>query len=171
MEWKKILVGLLCCLALIDCGYYLRGTGSSLPGHIKKIEVPMFKNMTTRFDLDVTLTQGVVDELLSRGKVEVTSDSGTADALLIGEINAFNVIPIAFTDQSTADRYTITVVAKVILRDLTNQKIIFSNPSFVYQEEYEVPQGTSFETWESQAISKVAEKFASSLVSTLLEGF
>jgi hypothetical protein len=171
MKTKKILGLALACLAFIDCGYYLRGTGSSLPQHIKRIKVPMFKNMTTRFDLDVTLTQSVVDELLSRGKVEVTSDSGTADALLVGEINAFNVIPIAFTDQSTADRYTITVVAKVVLRDLTSQKVIFSNPSFVYQEEYEVPHGTSFETWESEAISKVAEKFASSLVSTLLEGF
>ncbi len=171
METKRIISLALACLALVHCGYYLRGTGSSLPQYIKRVEVPMFKNMTTRFDLDVTLTQSVVDELLNRGKVEVTSDSGAADAILIGEINAFNVIPIAFTDQSTADRYTITVVAKIVLRDLTNQKVIFSNPSFVYQEEYEVPQGTSFETWESEAISKVAEKFASSLVSTLLEGF
>jgi outer membrane lipopolysaccharide assembly protein LptE/RlpB len=171
METKRILSLALACLVLVHCGYYLRGTGSALPQHIKRVEVPMFKNMTTRFDLDVTLTQSVINELLNRGKVEVTSDSGAADAILIGEINAFNVIPIAFTDQSTADRYTITVVAKVVLRDLINQRPIFSNPSFVYQEEYEVPQGTSFETWESEAISKVAEKFASSLVSTLLEGF
>jgi hypothetical protein len=171
METKRMIGLTLACLALVQCGYYLRGTGSSLPPHIKRIGIPMFKNMTTRFDLDVTLTKGVIDELLSRGKVEVTSDTSGVDALLIGEINAFNVIPIAFTDQSTADRYTITVVARIVLRDLTNQKIIFSNPSFVYQEEYEVPQGTSFETWESQAISTVAEKFASSLVSTLLEGF
>ncbi len=171
MELKRILSAALACLALIHCGYYLRGTGSSLPRHIQRVEVPMFKNMTTRFDLDVTLTQSVIDELVSRGKVEVTSDPGGADARLVGEINAFNVIPIGFTDQSTADRYTITVVARIVLRDLVNQRVIFSNPSFVYQEEYEVPQGTSFETWESQAISKVAEKFASSLVNTLLEGF
>jgi hypothetical protein len=103
--------------------------------------------------------------------VEVTTDSGRADALLVGEITAFNVNPIAFSDQNTADRYTITVVAKIVLRDLTNRKIIFSNPSYVYQEEYEVPSGTSYETWESEAIDKVAEKFARSLVSTLLEGF
>jgi hypothetical protein len=171
METKKILSLALASLTLIHCGYYLRGTGSSLPRHIKRVAVPMFKNMTTRFNLDVTLTRVVVDQLVSRGKVEVTSDSGSADALLVGEINAFNVNPIAFNEQSTADRYTITVVAKIVLRDLTNQKIIFSNPSFVYQEEYEVPQGTSFETWENDAISKVAEKFANSLVSTLLEGF
>jgi hypothetical protein len=131
----------------------------------------MFKNLTTRYDLDVKLTQSVISELVARGKVEVTSEPGGSDALLVGEITAFNVNPIAFSDQNTADRYTITVVARVVLRDLTSKKVIFSNPSFVYQEQYEVLPGTSFEASESQAIDKVAEKFARSLVSTLLEGF
>ncbi|MGB7294472.1 MAG: LptE family protein [Candidatus Aminicenantales bacterium] len=171
MRAKKILGLALACMVLFHCGYYLRGTGSSLPRHIKRVEVPMFKNMTTRFDLDVTLTQSVIDGLINRGKVEVTSDSGAADAVLVGEINAFNVTPIAFTDESTADRYMITVVARIVFRDLTNQKVLFSNPSFVYQEEYSVPPGTSFETWESNAISDVAEKFAGTLINTLLEGF
>jgi len=168
---KKSIVPILACLGLVGCGYQLRGTGSSLPPNIKKVDVPMFKNLTTRFDLDVKLTQSVISELVARGKVEVTSESGSADALLVGELTAFNVNPIGFSEQNTADRYTITIVAKIVLRDLVNRKILFSNPSYVYQEEYEVPSGTSFETWESQAIDKVAEKFARSLVSTLLEGF
>jgi curli biogenesis system outer membrane secretion channel CsgG len=168
---RKIFILAVVSLSLIRCGYYLRGTGSSLPATIKTVSVPMFKNLTTRFDLDVMLTQSVIDELVSRGKVEVKGETTGADAVLVGEITAFNVNPVAFSSQSTADRYTITVSAKIILRDLSNQKVIFSNPSYVYQEEYEVPQGTSFETWESQAIGKVAEKFARSLVSTLLEGF
>ncbi len=171
MEMKKIFAPVLACLFLVHCGYYLRGTGSSLPPNIKKVGVPMFKNLTTRFDLDVKLTQSVINELVARGKVDVLTDSTGADALLTGEINAFNVNPIAFSDQATADRYTIAVVAKIVLRDLTSQKILFSNPSYVYQEQYEVPPGTSYEMWESQAIDKVAEKFASSLVNTLLEGF
>ena len=168
---KKSIAIMLACLGLVHCGYHLRGTGSSLPPNIKKVDVPMFKNLTTRFDLDVKLTQSVISELVARGKVEVTSESGSADALLVGELTAFNVNPIGFSEQNTADRYTITIVAKIVLRDLANRKILFSNPSYVYQEEYEVPSGTSFETWESQAIDKVAEKFARSLVSTLLEGF
>jgi len=171
MGMKKIFGPALACLLLVNCGYYLRGTGSSLPPNIKKVDVPMFKNLTTRFELEVKLTQSVISELVARGKVEVTSGSSGADALLVGEITAFRVSPIAFTNQNTADRYIINVVAKIVLRDLTNQKVLFSNPSYIYQEEYEVPSGTSFETWESQAIEKVAEKFARSLVSTLLEGF
>ena len=39
----------LMVLAFIQCGYSLRGTGSFLPPSIKKISIPLFKNLTTRF--------------------------------------------------------------------------------------------------------------------------
>ena len=73
--------------------------------------------------------------------------------------------------EATADRYKIVVVANILLRDLVNNKIIYSNPNLSYQDEYEVPEGVDFETVESEAIDKVAEKFARSLVITILEGF
>lgn len=168
---RKIFFLIFPCLFLLQCGYTLRGTGSFLPPQIKKISIPMFKNLTTRFELDVKLTQSVIDEMVARGKVEITGDTQSADAVLLGEIISFTATPIAFSEHATADRYTITVVAKIILRDLVNQKVIFSNPNYVYTEEYEVPEGTDFETVESEAIDKVSEKFARSLVITILEGF
>jgi len=131
----------------------------------------MFKNLTTRFELDLKLTQSVINELVARGKVEITADASSADATLLGDIVSFGVNPIAFSGEATADRYNIVVVAKVVLRDRVNNRVIFSNPSYVYQEEYEVPEGTDFETVETQAIDRVAEKFARSLVVAVLEGF
>ena len=168
---KKFFLLLFICLISFQCGYHLRGTGSSLPTHVKKVNVPMFKNLTTRFELDLKLTQSVIDEMVARGKVEITGDASSADAALLGVISAFNVTPIAFSGEATADRYQIEVVAKIVLRDRVNNRIIFSNPSFVYREEYEVPKGTDFESVETQAIDKVAEKFARSLVVQMLEGF
>lgn len=153
------------------CGYHLRGTGSSLPSHITSISVPMFDNNTNRYQLDLKLTQAVINELVARGKVNVQDDSTAADAVLAGEITTFNANPIAFSGQATADRYNITIIAKVILRDLVNNKVIFSNPYFVYQSEYEVAEGTDFETVEQEAIDEISEKFARSLVITMLEGF
>lgn len=168
---RKILGLAVVCALAVQCGYHLRGTGSFLPPGIRTVSVPMFKNLSTRYDLDVTLTQGVINELVARGKVEVIGDTDKADAVLLGEISAFNVNPIGFSNQNTSDRYNVMVVARIILRDLKDERVIFSNPSYVYQEEYEVPQGTSYETWETEALGKIAEKFARSLISTLLEGF
>jgi outer membrane lipopolysaccharide assembly protein LptE/RlpB len=168
---KKLFFLFLACLFFYHCGYNLRGTGSFLPPNIKRMNIPMFKNLTTRFELDLKLTQSVIDEMVARGKVEITANMESADAILIGEITSFNVTPIAFSKEATADRYNITVAAKITLKDLANQKIIFSNPNFQYLEEYEVPEGVDFETVESEALDKVAVKFARSLVSTILEGF
>lgn len=168
---KKFILLFAVCLSLFNCGYHLRGTGSSLPPHIKVISIPMFANQTTRFELDLKLTQEVINELVARGKVEITGNTDVADAVLMGEIVAFRATPIAFGEGATADRYSITVVAKVMLRDVVQKKVLYSNPSFVYQGEYEVPEGSDFESVESEAIDEIAEKFARSLVVAILEGF
>jgi hypothetical protein len=131
----------------------------------------MFVNRTTRFELDLKLTQEVIDEMISRGKVEITDEIESADAVLIGEILRFQANPIGFGEDATADRYNISIVAKVILRDVVQKKVIFSNSAFVYQGEYDVPEGADFESVETEAIDVMAVKFARSLVVSILEGF
>ena len=158
-------------LSAAGCGYRLRGTGSSLPPRIRTVSVPVFKNQTTRFELDVKLTRAVVNELVARGKVAISADPAAADAVLEGEITGFRAVPIGFTGGNQADRYNITVTAKVTLKERLSAESLFSNPAFVYQQEYEVPPGTSFESLETSAIDKIAEKFARSLVVSILEGF
>lgn len=168
---KKILV--LICLGLIlsRCGYHLQGTGTFLPEHIKEIHIPMFKNLTTRFQLDLKLTNAVINEVVARGKVEISGDPTAADAVLVGEVRSFNAVPIAFGAQATADQYNIIVVTKIVLRDLVNNEVIYSNPHFSYQYEYKVPEGVDFESVESEALDKLAERFARSLVVTMMVGF
>jgi outer membrane lipopolysaccharide assembly protein LptE/RlpB len=157
--------------AAAGCGYRLRGTGSALPPGIRTVSVPVFKNLTTRFELDVKLTRAVIDELIARGKVAVGADPAAADAVLEGEITGFTASPIGFTGAGQADRYTVTVTAKVVLKERATAKTIFANPAFVYQQEYSVPPGSSFEAVQTEAIDKIAGKFARSLVVGILEGF
>ncbi len=168
---RRIVGLLVAALMAVSCGYRLRGTGSYLPPHIKRISIPMFKNLTTRYELDLKLTQAVINEMTARAKVEVLSESGQADALLTGEVVDFRVNPIAFSGQAAADRYNITIVARIVLRDLVDRKVLFSNSSFVYVKEYEVPQGADFESLETEALGKVAEEFARTIVGNILEGF
>ncbi len=97
--------------------------------------------------------------------------NGAADAILVGEISSFQAVPIAFGVEATADRYNIIVFTKIVLRDLVSDKIIYSNPTFSYQYEYQVPEGSDFESVESEVLDKLAERFARSLVITMLEGF
>jgi len=156
---------------LSGCGYRLRGTGSSLPPRIKTLSVPMFKNQTTRFELDVKLTRAVINEFVARGRVALSADPSAADAVLEGEITGFTANPIGFSGANQADKYNITVTAKVTLRERSASEPLFANPSFVYQQEYDVPPGSSFESVQTDALDKIAEKFARSLVVSILEGF
>jgi outer membrane lipopolysaccharide assembly protein LptE/RlpB len=153
------------------CGYRLRGTGSSLPSRIRTMGVPMFKNLTTRYELDVKLTRAVVNELVARGKVAVTADPAGSDAVLEGEITGFTATPIGYSGGNQADKYNITVTARVTLKERSSAEPLFSNPAFTYQQEYDVPPGSSFESVQTEAIDKIAEKFARSLVVSILEGF
>ncbi len=156
---------------LAACGYQLRGTGRSLPPTVKTMAIPVFKNLTTRYQLDLKLTQAVINEMVARSKVAIETDPAKADAVLEGEVVSFAAKPVAFTGQTQADRYTITVTARISLRDRATGKTIFSNPSFVYMEEYQIPPGRDFESVQSDAIDRVSEKFARSLVVAILEGF
>jgi outer membrane lipopolysaccharide assembly protein LptE/RlpB len=171
---KRIFGRALLALAAVGlaaaCGYNLQGTGVFLPPHIRTVAIPVFKNLTTRFELDVKLTQSVITEFVARGKVSIVTDTEAADAVLSGEITNFSANPIAFSGQAP-DRYEIRIESKFTLRDRVNQKVLFSNPSFVHVQEYEVPQGTDFESVETEAIDKVAPRFARSLVLSMLEGF
>jgi outer membrane lipopolysaccharide assembly protein LptE/RlpB len=156
------------------CGYRLRGTGNLsdvLPPTVKKIGVPLFINQTTKFELDKKLTQAVFDEFVARGRVEITSDTKTADAVLTGTITGFSAVPAGFSSQGSADHYTVYVVASITLVDSKTQKVIYSNPSYTFNEDYEVPQGKDFESVENEAIKKIAPKFARNLVLAILEGF
>jgi outer membrane lipopolysaccharide assembly protein LptE/RlpB len=164
-----LLVAVLAVAA--GCGYRLRGTGSSLPPGIRTVSVPVFKNLTTRYELDVKLTRAVIDELVARGKVAVGADPAAADAVLEGEITGFTANPVGFTGAGQADRYTLTVTAKVTLKERATAKALFTNPAFIYQQEYGVPPGSSFESVQTEAIDKIAGKFARSLVVSILEGF
>jgi outer membrane lipopolysaccharide assembly protein LptE/RlpB len=163
---------ILAALVLVSCGYRLRGTGSYLPSYIKKIQIPVFKNNTTRYQLDLKVTQSVVDEFVARGRIEVTTDPKAADAILSGEINGFTATAVAFAGGlGAADHYTVTVVVSVTLKDSKTQQVIYANPWYAYNEDYEVPAGKDFESVETEALKKIAAKFARNLVITILEGF
>jgi len=173
--FKKYMTSCLCLvLAIIflsGCGYQLRGRGSVWPPHMKSICVPVFKNTSGRFELDLKLTRSVINELITRARVSIEPDQDKAQGLLVGEISSFKVQPIAFSSEGAARRYKITVVTDVVFTDLLTDRIIFADDNFTYVDEYEVPAGLDYETMENQAIDRLAEKYARQLVVSLLEGF
>ena len=165
----------LALIAPASCGYALAGRGSSLPDHIRIISVPLFKNTTPIFDVDRIITERVRAELINRGKYRV-DDTG-ADAIVEATINSVTLTPATFDANRVASRYIITITASVKFTDIKTGKEIWANPSLTFRDEYPVSNPTSatdvtaFFGNETTAVARLANDFARTVVSAMLEAF
>ncbi len=160
-------------LFLASCGYTLVGTGASaLPPNVKTVWVPTFINDTTVVGVEQNLTDAVLRELSARGRLKPSKDRTQADSDLNGRLTSLSVSPVRFDTNGIAVEYQVTVTAVLTLVDRTTDKPIFTEPSFVFRQPYVVPGSSrSYYDREREAILALAQPFAQSLVTTILEGF
>lgn len=160
----------LTLLGLTNCGYRLSGYGNQVPDYIKTIFIPDFDNKTTRFQAEQFVTFAVRDEFIKRSNLTLVDDREKADSLLEGEINRFDVKPISSTKESTANLYKVRILLKVKFIDLKTNDIIYQDENLLYVDTYEIDTGDFF-SQETETLKKIAGKFASSVVTIILENF
>lgn len=166
----------LAVLAQSGCGYSLAGRGSFLPAYIKRIGVPQFTNNTSVFDLDRQVTDKVRSEFIGRGKYTIVPDSTGVDGLLSGVISSVTLTPVNFNQANQATRYALTLSASVEFKDMHTNKVLWSNPSMQYREEFALDPTSAIDTnaflgQDVNARERMANEFARALVSAILEAF
>jgi len=163
-------------LALLGCGYALVGKGSVSDPSIRRVGVPLFKDLTGKPGLDQKITQKVIEELLKR-RLDVVQQAEGVDALVEGEITGYNATPVGFSEaagtetRTEASRYAILVVARVKYSKIGQAEPIWANDSFPVRDEYEIASQETFFDREDQAIERLATNFARLLVAAMLEAF
>jgi hypothetical protein len=156
----------------LHCGYSLVGRGSTLPPGVRVIRFQTFANETSRVGVEQRVSREVARELATRGRFEVTAGSGPADADLSGAVTQFDLYAVAYDEAGRAKEYQVAVTARVTLKELPADKVLWENPAYTFRESYTLPtSAASYADRENEAIDRVAERFAASLVSSLLEGF
>jgi hypothetical protein len=177
MRQLLILCAGIAVLVSPGCGYALAGRGSFLPAYIETIGIPEFGNTTPYELVEQVLTERVRSEFIGRGKYKVLPQRTGVDAVLTGEITGITIAPAAFTQEQTASRYIISVIARLEFRDLKTNSVLWDNPALVFREEYQATQGldgldpNAFFGQEADAMERVAQEFARSVVSGILEAF
>jgi len=172
-----VVASLAAVLGSMSCGYSLVGRGSFLPEHIRTIGVPLFLNQTAIFEVEQRLTERIRSELIGRGRYRIIPETATADAALLGTITSIAIAPASFTQDRQATRYQFTVTVSVEFRDLVSDTLIWSNPALTFQQEYEVTTGAdaldpnAFFGQSSNAVERLAQDFARTVVSAILEAF
>ena len=115
-------------------------------------------------------------EFSSRGKYRVRPDTDNVDAILTGTIVSVAFRNTAYTTGSQAARLQLIITASFEFRDVRENKVIWTRPSMDFREEFEPTTATdtdaaAFLGGNSNALERLAQTFARSLVTTILEAF
>ena len=160
-------------LLTVACGYQVAGTASRLPPDIKTIAIPAFTNKSTQFRIEQKVAAAVTREFIERTNFRVTPNPADADAELKGTITSVRSGVLTF-DPNTgrATTFQIQVDASVELIDLHTKKVVFTNPKYVFREEYQVSQSTTALYEESEpALNRLSRDFARTLVTDIIENY
>ncbi len=170
---RRSLVAAALALGLAGCGYGLVGTSKGwLPENVRTVWVPAFVNDTNVVGLEQRLTGAVLRELSARRRLKPATSLEQADAVLVGRVTSYSLQAVRFDAQGRALEYQAVVTARITLTERASEKVLFDDPAFLFRQPYAVPvQSSTYFNPETLALDQLAQPFARSVVSTILEGF
>ena len=165
---------LAAALSTTGCGYHTLGSATHIPANVQTIDVPIFKNLTQTYHVEVSMTEAVMKELQARTafKTESTDNTAGADAVLRGAITGFTVYSLTYdSTTSQSSSYEITITARVTLTD-RDGRVLYQNNKYVFRQQYESTQDlVSFLQEDQAATERLSRDFAQNLVADMTESF
>ena len=157
------------------CGYHTTGNNAPrLPSDLHTIYVPGIQNASQTYRIGQTFTEALIKELRERTNYRIIStNDGTADAVLTGTITSVYVAPLTF-DSNTGRVSTslVVVTMNAALTQTGGGKVLWSNPSLLYREQYQLSTDpSSFFEEEAPAVQRIASTFSKQMVADMLEAF
>jgi hypothetical protein len=158
---------LLAAMANVQCGYRLAGRGRNLPPTARTIAIPAFKNESAEYRAERFVTAALREEFTGRRRLHLSESLEKVDLALTGRISAFATVPVSDSDRGAAGHYQVRVTIDVRLIDMKKNALIYEGNGLVFREPYEAAGGDFF-SQESADLAKIAAKFASAVVTTIL---
>ena len=154
-------------VVLSGCGYRLANKNLG-GGQGQTIAVPTFTNRTTTYRIEQRLSEAVRQELIRRTRFRVVpEDSG--DVVMAGEVLSYTAVPVIFNQQGRGSAYSMLVDLNIRLTDTKTGKVLFQNDRWTFREVFELAQNSAeFVTEDTAALERLARRFASSLVATVM---
>jgi len=165
---RRALAALALAVLVGGCGYSVHGT---LPGDVKTIAVPIFQNLTREPAVEGLITRAVVEAFSTNGRLKVVPSS-EADAVLDGEVVAYNVFSIAFDQNSNVRQYRLVVSVNLQLRDRRKNEVLFKQSGVREQVDFRVQNAVSQTiSLEETALKAAAVEVGRSIVSLTITRF
>jgi hypothetical protein len=152
---KLILLLLPFCFAA--CWYSTSGRTAK---DIKSIAVPFFNNLTTEPDLEISVTERIINNLIDDNTLKVV-DEDNADSVLEGDIVEFTNTPFSFNLDLNADEYRVVLVVKVSLHNRKLNEPIWQDQRITGDAAYFIDVGEAGLTYEDaleESIQEITEQ-------------
>ena len=101
------------CFVLNGCaGYRL---GSNLPGNLRTVSIPTFKNQTREPGIEISITNEIINQFQIDGTLRVVDED--PDLILHGELIGYSREPLRYTgkDFKEVEEYRLRIRAKLTL--------------------------------------------------------
>jgi outer membrane lipopolysaccharide assembly protein LptE/RlpB len=165
----RALRGIICLFLLAaGCGYHPLGSGS-VPGEIQHLYLAPVTNKTLRPGLQGLVGAAILRRLQQDGRVQLVSQA-TAEAVLTGDLTAYENVPIAVDPQDVGRRFLVRLVFSMQLKGREGEKVLLKEE--VTGEAF-YTTGTdvvSTRSAEEVAAVRAAQDLATRVVTRIVEG-
>lgn len=146
------------CLALASalfsgCGY---STTSRTAKDIKSIHVPFFENKTAEPNLELSVTDRIIQNLVNDNTLKVVPEDA-ADAILDGQITEFRNRPFSFNQDLNAEEYIVVIKVVVTLFNRKTNEPIWQNRPIEGNGSYFVEQVADGRTFDDAVAESLEE--------------
>jgi outer membrane lipopolysaccharide assembly protein LptE/RlpB len=150
---------LVAAAALVaGCGY---STTSRTAKDIKSIYVPFFENQTAEPNLEISVTERVIQNLVTENTLKVVREND-ADAILDGRITEFRNQPFSFNQNLNAEEYIVVIKVVVTLFNRRTNEPIWQDKPFSGDGSYFIEQvggeGQDFNGAVDEALREITER-------------
>ena len=165
MKLKIKTIILLLLLAIFQSCAYYSFTGKSIPPHVKTVQVLLFDDNTSRYDLSLSqeLNTKIVYYIEDYNLMDI-DDSKDADSKVYGTIQSFTESIASQSDDEVAQQRTLTLRLSINFYDNVNNEPIVKNYSVSHTEYFDESGG---ETARDEAMIELLERIGENAVIAL----
>jgi hypothetical protein len=182
MTWPRWSCLPLALLLLSGCGYHRLDRQQRSAAWAKKgetIRLARFRNLTPRLGLEDRFTKALENRVVAASPWRLVAQGEPSRWVLQGTLESYASRPIGLTlgndrmkaSAGSASRVEVVVVASVELLDGQTGAVVLARRGLTFSNQYRVDQNfASFESRELQVVESLADDFAESFLTQLLEG-
>ncbi len=179
---KRLLFLPFLLLGLVACGYRRldrRPRAAAWMAKDETIRIASFRNHTPRLGLEEPFRKALENRIVAASPWRLLPQSGSSRWVLQATLERYELRPLGLSlgngqtqgSAGTASRLEVLVVASVRLLDGQTGAVAISRPKLTFSNQYRVDQNfASFDNRELQVLESLADDFAESFLTQLLEG-